>query len=330
MRIAIIGGGWVGCHLASKLRDVHTVTIFEKNAKLFQGSSYSNQNRLHRGYHYARSSKTRELCKDTFTRFTDDYDFLVEPVYNNAYAIPNESVLDYGTYKNIFYNYPFLEANFGLDNLKNIIFVDERYINFQKASDYFNYTLSDNVFTANVPSAEALKDDYDLVVNCTNNYIRDPTCANAFYEVAITLLYEKTRLLEKADQVPFGALTLVDGEFFSIYPYSENTYTLSDVRYTPVAIFNSVIELSKFKFQEDNLEHYKELFTSRVKRYYPEFDKAFSYKGYFLATKAKYKSNSADRYPFISQQGNVINCFTGKIQGIYIVEDYIKNEIARR
>ena len=324
MRIAIIGGGWVGCHLAYKLRDVHTVTIFEKNAKLFQESSYNNQNRLHRGYHYARNSKTRELCADTFTRFTDDYNFLVEPVFNNAYAIPSESVLDYGTYKKIFYDYPFSEVSFELDNLKDIILVDERYINFQKASEYFNFKLKDIVINAEIKRAETLNEDFDLVINCTNNYIRDPTCADAFYEIAITLLYEKI------GYTPFGALTLVDGKFFSIYPHSENTYTLSDVRHTPVETFDSIKELNKFDFSKHNLNYYKELFTAKVKKYYPDFDKAFGYKGYFLATKAKYRNSSADRSPVISQQGNVINCFTGKIQGIYVIEDYVKNEITRR
>ena len=324
MKIAIIGGGWVGCHLANKLRDVHKVTIFEKNAKLFQESSYSNQNRLHRGYHYARNSKTRELCEKTFTRFTNDYNFMVEPVHNNAYAVPNESVLDYGTYKKIFYDYHFSEVDFGLDNLKDIILVDERYIDFEKANEYFNFKLNDIVINTEVTNAKALKEDFDLVINCTNNHIRDPKCTDAFYEIAITLLYEKI------GYTPFGALTLVDGEFFSIYPHSENTYTLSDVRHTPVETFDSVKELNKFEFSEANLNFYKELFTARVKKYYPDFDKAFKYKDYFLATKAKYKNSSADRYPVISQQGNVINCFTGKIQGIYVIEDYVKNEIARR
>jgi Trk K+ transport system NAD-binding subunit len=35
MKIAIIGGGWVGCHLASKLMNEHNVTLFEKNEELF-------------------------------------------------------------------------------------------------------------------------------------------------------------------------------------------------------------------------------------------------------------------------------------------------------
>jgi hypothetical protein len=249
---------------------------------------------------------------------------MVEPVHNNAYAVPNESVLDYGTYKKIFYDYHFSEVDFGFDNLKDIILVDERYINFQKASEYFNIKLNDLVINTEITSADALKEDFDLVVNCTNNHIRDPKCADAFYEVAITLLYEKI------GYTPFGALTLVDGEFFSIYPHSENTYTLSDVRHTPVETFDSVTDLNKFEFSEANLNFYKELFTARVKKYYPDFDEAFKYKDYFLATKAKYKNSSADRYPVINQQGNVINCFTGKIQGIYVIEDYVKNEIARR
>jgi len=80
MKIAIIGGGWVGCHLAAKLFREHNVSIYEKNNSFFQGTSYNNQNRLHLGYHYARSFKTRELCKNTFERFINDYSFLVKNV----------------------------------------------------------------------------------------------------------------------------------------------------------------------------------------------------------------------------------------------------------
>ena len=35
MKIAIIGGGWVGSHLAFKLKNIYDVTIFEKNLDLF-------------------------------------------------------------------------------------------------------------------------------------------------------------------------------------------------------------------------------------------------------------------------------------------------------
>lgn len=324
MKIAIIGGGWVGCHLANKLRDVHKVTIFEKNDKLFQETSYSNQNRLHRGYHYARNSKTRELCEKTFTRFTNDYSFMVNAVHNNAYAIPKESVLDYGTYKKIFYDYHFSEVDLGIDNLQDVILVDERFINFKTASEYFNIKLHDLVVKTEVTDAAALKEDFDLVINCTNNSIPDPDCKDAFYELTVTLLYDKV------GYTPFGALTLVDGEFFSIYPYQDNTYTLSDVKWTPVEQFDTLAELKAYPYNSIDVAFYKDIFEARVIKYYPEFKDKFKYKDYFLATKAKYKNSSADRYPVINQQGNVINCFTGKIQGIYVIEDYVKNEITRR
>jgi len=40
MKIAIIGGGWVGCHLAYKLKGNHNVTLFDKNNLLFTETSY--------------------------------------------------------------------------------------------------------------------------------------------------------------------------------------------------------------------------------------------------------------------------------------------------
>jgi hypothetical protein len=53
------------------------------------------------------------------------------------------------------------------------------------------------------------------------------------------------------------------------------------------------------------------------------------YDDYFISVKSKVKSNSANRYPVVTVENNIVNCFTGKIQGIYIIEDYI-NEIINR
>jgi len=90
MKIAIIGGGWVGCHLAYKLKNNHDITVFEKDKKIFNGTSYKNQNRLHYGYHYARNHKTRELCKSTFYKFIDDYGFCVTDILKNFYCVPKK------------------------------------------------------------------------------------------------------------------------------------------------------------------------------------------------------------------------------------------------
>ena len=44
MKIAIVGGGWVGCHLANKLKKNHNVTLFERTETLFTETSFFNQN----------------------------------------------------------------------------------------------------------------------------------------------------------------------------------------------------------------------------------------------------------------------------------------------
>ena len=50
MKIAIIGGGWTGCHLAISLsKKGHDVTILERNTDIFQGVSGNFGIRLHKG-----------------------------------------------------------------------------------------------------------------------------------------------------------------------------------------------------------------------------------------------------------------------------------------
>ena len=70
----------------------------------------------------------------------------------------------------------------------------------------------------------------------------------------------------------------------------------------------------------------QKLIEDRVKMYYTDFNEDFKFKTYFLSTKSKIENLSDDRSPIININENVINCFTGKIQGIYLIEDYLKQE----
>ena len=66
MNIAVIGGGFYGCYLSSKLGIDYNVTIYEKSKKLMTGAATNNQNRLHLGYHYPRSRKTIEQILESY------------------------------------------------------------------------------------------------------------------------------------------------------------------------------------------------------------------------------------------------------------------------
>lgn len=329
MKIAIVGGGWVGCHLAYKLKDTHEITLFEKNDLLFRETSYKNQNRLHYGFHYSRNHKTRQMCKETFSQFMDEYGFLTKEIPNNFYCVPNtKSFIDYVTYLEIFRDFDKQITDVKYNDVEGCINTGERHIDFDLASTFFNNHLKDVIINRNVSKNELkeLSKEYDLVINATNNHIKHSNRNNSFYELTISLLYKKIK------DINFDSLTMVDGDFFSIYPYKDDIYTLTDVEHTPIRKFNSVTKLNGFikTINQDFIDKKISRMEKKVKHYLPEFDSHYEYHDYFLSTKSKIVSMSDERYPIIDKKDNIINCFTGKIQGIYIIEKYIQDEITNR
>jgi hypothetical protein len=325
MNIAIIGGGWVGCHLAYKLKTNHNVSIFEKNGTLFTETSYNNQNRLHLGFHYARNHKTRKLCLDTFDKFMLDYGNLTETVDNNLYCVPaHSSILDFETYLQIFNGFFYEEVISPIREIPNCVKTQERYINFKKVKNFFEVELKSITLNNHIKieDLDLLQKNFDLVVNCTNNQLQINNCIDCYYELTVSMIYEKI------NPIGFGALTLVDGPLFSIYPYHNNQYTITDVEHTPIKRFNKIEDINNFvdcEITENFINDKKIKIENKINKFYPEFSKNFKYHSYFLSTKSKINDLSDDRYPIITQKENIINCFTGKIQGIYIIEDYINN-----
>ena len=122
---------------------------------------------------------------------------------------------------------------------------------------------------------------------------------------------------------------MVDGQLFSIYPYESNTYTVTDVEHTPIKKFKTIKSLKNFKktISKDLIESKIQRIQNKIISYYPEFLDDFKYKNYFISIKSKIIDSSDSRSPVISKKNNIINCFTGKIQGIYLIEDYIKKFI---
>jgi hypothetical protein len=258
-----------------------------------------------------------------------DYGFLTKEVPNNLYCVPNtKSVIDYVTYLQIFREFDKELSDIKFEDVEGCVNTNERHIDFDKAHKFFNDKLKNITTNINIDKKELgrISKEYDLVINATNNHIKHSTCKNSFYELTISLLYKKIK------HTNFDALTMVDGEFFSIYPYKDDIYTLTDVEHTPVKKFSSVRKLKNYikTIDQDFVNKKLILMEKKVKHYLPDFLSHYEYNGYFLSTKSKIVSTSDERYPVISKDGNIINCFTGKIQGIYIIEKYIQNEINNR
>ena len=62
--ICIIGGGFYGCYIAKRIKENFkniNIEIYEKNTDLITEAGKNNQYRLHLGFHYPRSKRTRSL-----------------------------------------------------------------------------------------------------------------------------------------------------------------------------------------------------------------------------------------------------------------------------
>lgn len=329
MNIAVIGAGWMGCHLSEVLiKNSHKIQIFDSEG-IFAGSSFYNQNRLHLGFHYSRNKKTRQLCQNTFNRFIDQYSNIVDDVPNNLYVVPKDrSLIDFYTYTSIFehekINFDYSSAKY-LTEVEGCIAVNEKHINPYKAKEHFEKSLSQylNIEKITEKDLEAYTKKFDLVFNLTNNRIN--TIPNHYYEISLVLVYEKIK------NIDFGAITMVDGPLFSIYPYKNIDYTLTDVQYTPMYSSENLLEVQEFKdsINENKINQIKDYIENKVLFYYKDFKDCFKYKSYYTPIKVKRRSYSADRYPTIIKQDNLISAVTGKIQGIYSLQDYVDEIISR-
>jgi hypothetical protein len=337
MRIGIIGTGWYGNYIATELCDNHDVTLIDKQDDIFSGSSSKNQNRLHLGFHYPRSSKTRNRCKKFYEEFVDKYYEIIEDIPENWYIIPKESLIDFNSFTAIFYhekyNFELLDNKYfnGIDG--KIIKVNEKYINPVKAKTYFKSVLKGKVnylFNTNIDNMVQhnneviLNNEYhfDVVFNCTYNQISDNE-NDCNYEKCVQLIYKKV------GYVPFDCVTMMDGRFNSLFSYGENKYTLTDVEFTPVFQSSDINTLYEKEISKKMLSEIIEKMETKISIYYPDFNKYFVYENKLISYKCKNINNNADRSINIVINNRIMNVWCGKISLVFELKDNVAEFIDR-
>lgn len=328
MKIAVIGGGWVALHIILKFSHIDIDLYCDKDS-IFKGASGINQNRLHMGFHYPRSFKTRDLCINTFKKFKEDYGDILKKINDNYYAISSfNSLIDFETYVSIYKNENFdfkLENDNRFSNINNtLIKCDEMFIdpikskeklinNLHKVNHFNRMVLSDEI--------EGMSKIYDYVFICTNDELKIIDEGEKTYELCIYLTYDIIDF-EKSYN-----LIVMDGDFFSIFYKNEYQKTITSVKNTPIFKFKTYEELRKKIITNEDVIFFKNELESDIMKYDKNFLKTFKFSGeYSVSNKVKYKNNNGDdRSPKIVSKNNVYQFVTGKIQGIYIIEEFIKN-----
>ena len=324
--ILILGAGWFGCHCALTLRKLGLpFRIYDRSGEFFQGASSKNQNRLHLGFHYPRSYHTRQECAHGYTEFMKEYSFLTEAFPNNIYAVAKESLIDYTTYLHIFefesvpykvVGYPKIPVALERSRFQGDFFiVEERFINPRKAAQYFESELSEYL----VPDSSG---SFAFTIDCTYGQKEPP--AGGYYELCLTLVY-------KANFEARCAITVMDGSFFSIYPYctDENLYTLTHVALTPLFTSKNIKQVRSHgeKLTAEDIEKRRAQMEADVERYVPNLRTAFTYDSHFLSIKCKWEGGDADRslkYTY-EEDKKVLQFCCGKITGIFSMQQTLES-----
>lgn len=343
MKIAIIGAGWFGCHLASVLKKRHEVTIFERESDIFQRASGFNQYRLHNGLHYPRSHATRRQILASLPRFLETYGEMTEEIKNNIYAVAkNKSLMDFATYLAVLrsekINFEIVDAeSYGLINVEGCVRCKEKSINTAKAKNHFRALLDKNLrFDSDIAEIKLRQEKavineeaFDYAIDCTYGQLGPRKMPGLFYEADLVLTYRN----DQSDT----ALTIMDGALASFYPYhddsnSENQYfTLTSVRHTPLKKFRDIQEARTFirTISEKEVEKKRPLFERVISRYYPGFSREFLYQGFFTSIKTKLTNSTCARELAVTHKGRVSHILSGKISHVFLAEDAVTKQIQK-
>jgi hypothetical protein len=331
MKILVIGGGWYGCHLTSVLlKQGHKCTIVDKSNALFSGSSSKNQNRLHLGYHYPRSPETIIECKTGYSQFIEQYGDLAESIPNNCYFISDtDSHTTFDKFVTLFDDIELQPNSKFILPITNVgthnIIVKERFINPFKAKEYFQKLLTPYLHILDNPQEQTKTIEslvsatqngpYDLILNCTYNHLAP--IEYDYYEIFVSLIYKIT-------EVNLFACTIMDGPFFSIYPYKpeEQLYTVTSVKHGVVWKGREIPE----NFIP-NIQQIQTDMENDILKYIPSWESISQYSHYFMSYKTKPQTISDDRSLRYKIDNNIIHFYGGKITGIFEAERVVYEKI---
>ena len=338
MRVAVIGAGWFGCHIAMELAGMGAdLSIFEAEHDIFLGASGCNQNRLHLGFHYPRSYRTREQSKDGFERFMASYPGLSSSVRENVYAIgERHSFLDFETYLQVMEasGLEFLlrdPKDFGLVRTTGGLSCGERLLDTKKARLFFRKELESQLRSGtrvynleSFPTGVKVNGEpFDIVVNCTWCAFQPDRFPELYFEPCLMFLYK--------GEPDHPAITIMDGPFFSIFPYEDGLYTVTSVTHTPLGRFPTFEQARECLngANSHSVDNLKSVIQCEVERHYPGFLDRFQYLDAIPAIKCKPPDATGSRVCIVDERDRVIQVVSGKIDSMFYAAQEVVTCIAR-
>lgn len=261
MNIGIIGAGIFGLYTALELSKAgHEITIYEQKDEAFKGASFVNQARVHRGYHYPRSSETAMQCIKNYKRFEDEFAFAINKEFEKYYCISSDdSKVSKNEYLNFLnshkLSYEVVENDqleFDILNVDLIVKVPEYSFDANRIKIYllnqlelqhivvlYNHRVVKGSFDKNYKtiyfhnSFGEKSSNHEVVINATYSNVNG---INQMFKVAkLPLAFELCEMIQvKTPELENIGITIMDGDFTSVMPFGFSGFsTISNVRRTP-------------------------------------------------------------------------------------------------
>jgi len=350
MKIAVIGGGIFGVTTAIRLAENHSVDLFEKNSDILQSASGINQYRLHRGYHYPRSSdtafssiKSEILFKNEFNEAIIDTNEHYYCISKNDSLTSREQYLDFCTKLNL----DFKETNLDIINNSNVS---------------LTIKAKECLFDPNILKEICWKKLKSKGVNVfLNQFVSDEIFQN--YDFVIIATYSNTNLqLEKfpdflqdfqfeicekpvvslPSELNKKSIVIMDGPFMCIDPFgNSNHFVLGNVvhaiHHTNIGKFPHIPKtfeplLDNGVIQKPPVTNF-EKFVDTGSKFIPQLKNAEHIGSMFTIRTVLPKVEQTDARPTIVRKisKNIISIFSGKIgncvDASIQVEKLINNEL---
>lgn len=347
MRVAIIGAGFFGHHIAFQLTRAFpavAIDMFEKESAPLSGAGTMNQCRLHMGFHYPRSGYTIYQSIMGFDRFVEQYADYLSDVSSNLYAVHKNGLVNIEQYLAVMdsFHLPYERMSVSPElfqrpeEIELLLRVPEKSINVKMLrhdlSERFTGQLYRGVGIDEVDSAEGLLRSgtrefgpYDFIINATytnpNLGLQKKDHFDVKWELA-ALVLAKTSF--PADM----AVTIMDGEYVSVYPAYERMHTLSSVYHTPLRRYADHADLvadwpNRYKIAETqvtakaigaDVAHHLRL------KYEPT--------ELWVTAKTKLRADMGDsRITEVRRNGRLMSVLCGKLDAVFEASDTILREI---
>lgn len=362
----VIGGGFYGCAIAiylAKQRRLGRVILVERESQLLSRASYTNQARIHNGYHYPRSFTTAFRSRVNFPRFIRDWPLAVKNDFTKLYAIARRnSKVASRQFERFCHEIgaeiaPASEEHRKLFNpnlIESAFKVQEYAFDTTQLARWAHEELSENkvqVVIGTIVESVVSLGEHELSVglrvegyedlrhvscsyifNCTYSGLNQLKGSFSGINTALKHEVAEMALVDVPPELENLGITVMDGPFFSLMPFpAKNQHLLSHVRYTPH--FDWVDERGKDPYAE--LESYEKVtrvdrMIRDISRYLPSMNKA-NYKESLFEVKTILQKNEADDgRPILFEKSSsapgLYSILGGKIDNIYDIFEKLDAE----